>query len=161
MNNISIVLLWLQTTTACDDGTQEINCHPGFTPCCDGEFDLLTCLLYFLTQHHSFITISALICYLHCVFMIGLVCQGHPPRCEAPTSSTSSTATTTVSVHPFIRWSFAWWMCGWDLPLSLIKYLKIYVTSSLDTNRALPRALKQHPLQPPQKQRPPLQAQQT
>ena len=92
----------LQTTTACDDGTQDINCHPGFTPCCAGEFDLLTCLVYFLTQHHSFIIISALICLLLVLFMIGLVCQGHPPRCEAPTSSTSSTGTTTVSISSIL-----------------------------------------------------------
>ena len=94
----------LQTTTACDDGTQDINCHPGFTPCCSGELDNLTWPSLFLDttsliHYHLCIDLFAAF-----VFMIGLVCQGHPPRCEAPTSSTSSTATTTtVSVHPFIR----------------------------------------------------------
>ena len=78
---LPLILYWmnvslkLQTTTACDDGTTEpeqANCNAdensGALPCCSGEFDILTCRLYFLTQHPSFITFSAMIYLLRCLW---------------------------------------------------------------------------------------------
>ena len=65
-------------------------------PCCDGEFDNLTWPSLVLDT-------TSLIHYYLCIdfaalSMIGLVCEGHPPMCQAPTSSTSSIGTTTVSI---------------------------------------------------------------
>ena len=113
-------------------------------------------LAFFSSWHSISHSLSSLHWFVCCivVFMIGLVCEGHPPMCQLPTSSTSSTGTTTVSICIYSYQMKFHTMRNNHVILNV-------VSPSLDTNRALPPALKQHPLQPQQKQRPLLQAQQT
>ena len=75
---------------------------------------LLQWWVWYLDLPSLFLDTTSLIHYYLCIdlsdalSMIGLVCQGHPPRCQEPTSSTSSTGTTTVSISSIlIKWSFA------------------------------------------------------
>ena len=89
----------------------------------------LVSLIIWLAFFSSWHSISHSLSSLHwfvCWFMIGLVCEGSPPMCQLPTSSTSSTGTTTVSICIYSHQMKSHMMCNNHVILNVCTFLTQY-----------------------------------